>query len=292
MIVGGAKSASWVSVCAPTAWPDYFRSPIASWISAKTLGRVGDADAAAAPTSSRPGCPARRAPCRRARRPAPSRAGPALGVLAAGRAGSGRARASTALSTTSLTVPPSPDLIALNAVEVGVDPRVAAVRPDRHVVAATAGAGRTPAQAMAPTPREPGDQARRAAWRGARVRRAHAAGDLARARSRARPAPRRAAARATGAGGATTRVPGGAVGAGSGDVSKSTVAMSTPETPSTSAWWVLDMSAKRSPSQALDEPDLPQRLASGPARWAKTRPARRLSSCSPPGAGSAVWRMW
>ena len=39
---------------------------------------------------------------------------------------------------------------------------------------------------------------------------------------------------------------GGASGSGSGEESNSTVAMSTPETPSTSAWWVLDNSAKRS----------------------------------------------
>ena len=36
--------------------------------------------------------------------------------------------------------------------------------------------------------------------------------------------------------------------------------MSTPETPSTSAWWLLPTIAKRSPSQALDQPQLPERL--------------------------------
>ena len=36
--------------------------------------------------------------------------------------------------------------------------------------------------------------------------------------------------------------------------------MSTPEIPSTSAWWVLQISAKRSVGELVDEPDLPQRL--------------------------------
>ena len=35
--------------------------------------------------------------------------------------------------------------------------------------------------------------------------------------------------------------------------------MSTPETPSTSAWWVLESSAKRSSVKPLDQPQLPQR---------------------------------
>ena len=57
----------------------------------------------------------------------------------------------------------------------------------------------------------------------------------------------------------------GATGAGSGEASNSTAVMSTPETPSTSAWCVLPMSAKRgSPVRAgresLHEVDLPQRL--------------------------------
>ena len=37
--------------------------------------------------------------------------------------------------------------------------------------------------------------------------------------------------------------------------------MSTPETPSTSAWWLLPTIAKRSSRQALDQPQLPERLA-------------------------------
>ena len=52
---------------------------------------------------------------------------------------------------------------------------------------------------------------------------------------------------------------GGATGIGSGEVSNRTVTMSTPETPSTSAWWVLDSIAKRSSAEPLDQPHLPQR---------------------------------
>ena len=47
---------------------------------------------------------------------------------------------------------------------------------------------------------------------------------------------------------------------GSASRSKRTVVMSTPETPSTSAWWLLPTIAKRPPSQPLDQPQLPERL--------------------------------
>ena len=53
------------------------------------------------------------------------------------------------------------------------------------------------------------------------------------------------------------------------------MAMSTPETPSTSAWWVLESSAKRpsaSPSTSHSSHNARER-SSG---WEKTRPARRL----------------
>ena len=65
---------------------------------------------------------------------------------------------------------------------------------------------------------------------------------------------------------------GSGVGAGSGVVSNSTVVMSTPETPSTSAWCVLAIIAKRSPLRPLDEPDLPQRL--GAVELLREEPAR------------------
>ncbi len=53
---------------------------------------------------------------------------------------------------------------------------------------------------------------------------------------------------------------GGAVGAGSRAVSNSTVVMSTPEMPSTRAWWVLAIEREAPARHALHEPDLPQRL--------------------------------
>ena len=67
--------------------------------------------------------------------------------------------------------------------------------------------------------------------------------------------------------------------------------MSTPETPSTSAWWVLESRAKRSSAT----PSTSHSSHSGRSRssgWENTRPASRLSSSSPPGRGSAVWRTW
>ncbi len=53
---------------------------------------------------------------------------------------------------------------------------------------------------------------------------------------------------------------GGPVGAGSRAVSNSTVVMSTPEMPSTSAWWVLAIEREAPAGHVLHEPDLPQRL--------------------------------
>ena len=67
--------------------------------------------------------------------------------------------------------------------------------------------------------------------------------------------------------------------------------MSTPETPSTIAWWVLLISAKRLRSS----PWTSQSSQSGFERSScceKTRPASRRSWSSLPGAGSAVWRTW
>ncbi len=81
------------------------------------------------------------------------------------------------------------------------------------------------------------------------------------------------------------------MGAGSGAVSKRTVAMSTPDTPSTSAWCVFVTMAKRSPFRRWTS----QISHSGLARSSsceKSRPESRFSSVSVPGRGSAVWRTW
>ena len=78
---------------------------------------------------------------------------------------------------------------------------------------------------------------------------------------------------------------------GSASRSKRTVVMSTPETPSTSAWWLLPMIAKR-PSR---RPSTSHSSQSGLLRsscWEKIRAARLRSCSSEPGAGSAVWRTW
>ena len=67
--------------------------------------------------------------------------------------------------------------------------------------------------------------------------------------------------------------------------------MSTPETPSTSAWWLLPTTAKR-PSRS---PSTSHSSQSGLVRsscWEKIRAARLRSCSSEPGAGSAVWRTW
>ena len=86
---------------------------------------------------------------------------------------------------------------------------------------------------------------------------------------------------------------GGRSGGGGGSSSRSnrTVVMSTPETPSTSAWWLLPTIANRSPSR----PSTSHSSHSGFERsscWEKIREARLRSCSSEPGAGSAVWRTW
>ena len=61
--------------------------------------------------------------------------------------------------------------------------------------------------------------------------------------------------------------------------------------PSTSAWWVLEISAKRLPSS----PWTSHVSHSGFARsscWEWMRAARLRSCSSEPGCGSAVWRTW
>ena len=70
-----------------------------------------------------------------------------------------------------------------------------------------------------------------------------------------------------------------------------TVARSTPATPSTSAWWVLEISAKRLRSS----PCTSHSSHSGFERSSRCECTRAVSarSCSSePGEGSAVWRTW
>ena len=67
--------------------------------------------------------------------------------------------------------------------------------------------------------------------------------------------------------------------------------MSTPETPSTSAWCVFEMIAKR----FRVRPWTSHSSQSGLVRsscWLNTRAAMFLSCSSEPGDGSAEWRTW
>ena len=94
-----------------------------------------------------------------------------------------------------------------------------------------------------------------------------------------------------GSGRGSQRSPGSVGAAGSGEVSNSTEMMSTPEMPSTSAWWVFESSAKRSSSS----PSTSHTSQSGLSRSScceNTRPASAFSCSSEPGEGSAVERTW
>ena len=132
------------------------------------------------------------------------------------------------------------------------------VRPDRHVE-------RRLRRRVQPGPRDLADALDRLARdleraRRVRGRRQRAAGELERRADQALDA----------AGGelrgarlglrAPTARPRAAPTSGTGSRSNSTVARSTPATPSTSAWWVLEISAKRLPSSPCTSHSLPQRL--------------------------------
>ena len=67
--------------------------------------------------------------------------------------------------------------------------------------------------------------------------------------------------------------------------------MSTPDTPSTSAWWVLLMMAKRLSSSPCTSQSSQSGLERS-RRCEKMRPASCRSCSVEPGDGSAVWRTW
>ena len=75
--------------------------------------------------------------------------------------------------------------------------------------------------------------------------------------------------------------------AGSGEVSNRTVVMSTPEIPSTSAWWVLAISANRLPAMRCTSQISHSGLERS-RRWENSRPASCFSAASSAGRGSAV----
>ena len=61
--------------------------------------------------------------------------------------------------------------------------------------------------------------------------------------------------------------------------------------PSTSAWWVLEISAKR-PSSSPWTSHVSHSGFARSSRWEWMRAASARSCSSEPGAGSAVWRTW
>ena len=152
----------------------------------------------------------------------------------------------------------------------------------------TSGAGSAKAPTTSPTPSSASASRRAVAsgWRTASTARSASFTGAAAASA----APRATSSGVLGSGRGTQSSSTGA-GSGTGSRSKSTVPMSTPEMPSTIAWWVLVRSAKRSRSR----PCTSHSSQSGLERSScceKTRPASRFSCSSPPGSGSAVWRMW
>ena len=194
----------------------------------------------------------------------------------------------TTARNTSFTVPPSAFLTALKS-----SSRLSVQNRRRWgpigTFSGTEGAGFSPAHATSPRPSaasrtepsvRPGLPAAAMAWPARRC------GVPSRPFT---PSPSSSAWEGSGAG--TQAVSGSGGSAGTAVRSNSTVAMSTPDTPSTSAWWVLEISAKRSSSS----PWASQISHSGldrSRRWLKTLPASWRSCSSDPGAGSAVWRTW
>ena len=230
MIVGGAKSARSVSTWAPTAWPDSLRPPIASCTTAKhstgsSRSTGSGADIAATRLPSAP-------------RSASARTD--TGTIAFSRIPSvstprpRRKRPSardTPTSTTSLTVPPNSFLIALKRSR---SPSTQVKRRWGPILTFSGLDGAPPpAKAKAPSA-ERLSRTRPSTWRGprstARAPRAISAGTVARSSS--------ASAKSWAPLGAGPGIHGSGwgVGAGTGAVSNSTVVMSTPDTPSTSAW--------------------------------------------------------
>ena len=151
------------------------------------------------------------------------------------------------------------------------------------------GAGLSPAHAIAPTPTSHSPACPRTC-RGARVSarrpRAPSAGTVARSSS-----AWASSSASVGSGRGTQSLPSAAGGVASGETSKSTEVMSTPLTPSTRAWWVFEMIAKRSPSSPSTRLSSHSGLVRSSGR-ANSRPARLRSCSSEPGAGSALWRTW
>ncbi len=176
-------------------------------------------------------------------------------------------------------------LISLRSVRTQVKRRCGPMRTLKGL----GGAGLIPAQAIAPTPTRP-RASRPASWRGPRTA-ARAPRTISRGTTARSSSASASSWASVGSGRGIQSCSGGATGAGSRAVSNNTVSRSTPEMPSTRAWWVLVRIAKR----LSERPSANHSSHSGFERssdWEKIRPASRLSSSSPPGRGSAVWRTW
>ena len=193
----------------------------------------------------------------------------------------------TTASTTSLTVPPSARLMRLNCAR---SPRTHSKRRCEPISAlsGTSGAGLTKFQ-----PTSPSASAASATCPAAALGCSTARSIRRRTRTGAlsRPSASRAASSAADGGRPGAHERSGSAGSGTGSTSKSTVAMSTPETPSTSAWCVLVRKANR----LRVSPWTSHSSQSGFVRSSaceKTRAALRRSCSSDPGAGSAEWRTW
>ena len=194
----------------------------------------------------------------------------------------------TALRTTSLTVPPSASLTRLKSA------RSCRTQTSRRcgpisTLSGVGGAGFSAAQTTSPMPSSASRVSCSASLGCAAAPSARAPasnGRLSRPRT-----PRAASSTRLGVGRGAHGASGCPISDGTGERSKSTVARSTPATPSTSAWWVLVMSAKRSPSRPWTSHSSHSGLERSSA-WEWIRAASARSCASDPGAGSAVSRTW
>src|SRR5436190_1588355 len=194
----------------------------------------------------------------------------------------------TTVSTTSLTVPPSAFLIALKSSSW---PRTTAIRRWEPIstLSGVGGAGSKPAPTPSLTPSTAPRTAPTAASGLVMPRSARTASPAVWP-TRPRTPPRASSAPEGSLCGCHSP-PSGSIGWGTGERSNSTVARSTPATPSIRAWWVLVISAKRLSAS----PSTNQVSHSGlerSSRWEKIRAASASSFGSSPGSGSAVWRTW
>ena len=175
----------------------------------------------------------------------------------------------TTVSTASLIVPPSASLVALK-VESSASTHAKRRCGPIRTLSGLGGAPWTAAAAIAASPATLRPACAPALSGLRSVPRASSSGPVTRSAS--------ASANISallGAGRGAHAGPGSGSG-GSGSRSKSTVMMSTPLIPSTSAWWVLAISAKR-PSAIVSTSHISHSGLSRSSCWANTRPASERS---------------